>query len=535
MAFIEGAIEELGGDTGTETAPRLVSHVLDPIKIREFRLASFGADEEVIKNELVRLIGQLETAEESGAATGDAQLTAYYEAKDSFARRSELQREYAVLTIVLNVVEARNRVQCARYDGALRGTSVGMNLFYTDVLAKLWAGLDFGAQAPVMEVPGFRHLPGTTAKLDAIYEDEQRRLPGTRLWFGHKPSSLRHDGEGKLLFQPIATRVYAAGNNPLQPGQESEASEASLRVFTWWDRHFQEVADYEPAYHRQNQIMKWSIVTGILADEGLLSWLDGETVDTSQRFDLWYPTQADLKFRDNIHILPPAKWIGVKNTECMEISRILQIPRPPGRSGRLFWRRLPWFEACGDPGKPARVRHAAQSRRCHARCRGSGPVHLVRRRANRRVDTRRRFGPHRAVAEGRKRAALRWYRERAEPALSRRLAARRGRVVGRNDGERSARRGLARPPADRRDRDPRGRCRQRAARTGLGATHRATYRPPRRTFPPAGPGGLRHRHRAPTGVPALRWRSDHRIPRWSNAHLSAGSQQRPARTACVPD
>ncbi len=47
--------------------------------------------------------------------------------------------------------------QHARYDGPLAGTEVGMDLFYTDLLAKLWA-LDFEVSAPTKQIEDFQPL-----------------------------------------------------------------------------------------------------------------------------------------------------------------------------------------------------------------------------------------------------------------------------------------------------------------------------------------------------------------------------------------
>src|SRR5262249_1082562 len=53
------------------------------------------------------------------------------------------------LRTLLLFIEGRHQFQCARYDGPLRGTQVGMTLFYTDLLAKLWASVDYGHSAPI--------------------------------------------------------------------------------------------------------------------------------------------------------------------------------------------------------------------------------------------------------------------------------------------------------------------------------------------------------------------------------------------------
>ncbi|HVE83136.1 MAG TPA: hypothetical protein VND93_09835, partial [Myxococcales bacterium] len=81
-------------------------------------------------------------------------------------------------------VMARSQVQCARYDGPLKGTHVGMVLFYTDLMAKVWASVDYHHSAPVDDVDGFRSEPRISSAVEPIYWPEIERLSSTRLWFG---------------------------------------------------------------------------------------------------------------------------------------------------------------------------------------------------------------------------------------------------------------------------------------------------------------------------------------------------------------
>ena len=315
LTFINNVTEEAESSDDSLDAPRNLTYKVAEVPGINIALLLNLVDLDAVASELGIL------AEKIGDLNGsvvDEQFLAFYEAKDKFTQNGSGDANYSVLNSILELIEARNRMQCARYDGDLQGTAVGMNLFYTDVLAKLWAGLDFGGKSPVRDVLGFRHLPGVSSTLDPVYFEEGRNLPGTRLWFGHRPSAIRHK-EGELWFQPTVSRIYAAGNNPLNPGQETVASEASLRVFNWWDRYYQSVADHEPAFHRQNQIMKWSIVTGLLADGDHLPSLQDEPVDRSLRFDTWYAGNSDLRFNDNIYVLPEEEWLGSPKTECMEV------------------------------------------------------------------------------------------------------------------------------------------------------------------------------------------------------------------------
>jgi len=229
------------------------------------------------------------------------------------------------LLTILNQIESRRRAQCARYDGPLQGTRVGMNLFYTDLLAKLWESVDFYESAPLVQVAGFQSGPIVAPQIEPLYWEEMRRLPSTRLWFGSKPESFKGDpgAPAGLRFSHIATRVYAAGSNPLVPGEESPPAEDSRRTFGWWDQHFAAVAAYEQEYHLLNQIMKWSVLTGWLSEQDRFGFLRDVQVRRDLRFDSWLPAQESLQFRHPIPFLPEDAWLG--ETECLEILRSYTI------------------------------------------------------------------------------------------------------------------------------------------------------------------------------------------------------------------
>jgi hypothetical protein len=218
-------------------------------------------------------------------------------------------------------VSARNRFQCARYDGPMQGTRAGMVLFYTDLIAKMWGSTDYGHSAPADSVFGFLTNLNTLESLEPAFYQEMVRLPNTRLWFGPKPEGYATaESRNALNFSHIATRVYSAGSNPVDPGHETKASEPSGRQIGWWDHHYEAIADYEPMYHEQNQIMKWSVITGWLQQKSLLSDLtDSVPVARNNRFDQWYATQTDLRFRYPLRFLPTSRW--PKGRECIEIVR----------------------------------------------------------------------------------------------------------------------------------------------------------------------------------------------------------------------
>ncbi len=239
-------------------------------------------------------------------------------ALSSLIHDSKAGKELPLATL-LKYIRNRNGCQCARYDGPMQGTRVGMNLFYTDLLAKLWAAVDYYGKAPVAEVVGFRS--GPRVDVERAYWTEVWEKTSTRLWFGPKQESyavLRQGGE--INFAHIATRVFSKGSSETDPMKESSPAEDSRRVFHWWDHHYERVADYEQQYHTQNQIMKWSVITGWAAENHLLEYLDGHDIPVTRdlRFDRWYATNDSLRFRGDIRMLPESRWHG---TECMELLR----------------------------------------------------------------------------------------------------------------------------------------------------------------------------------------------------------------------
>ena len=205
-----------------------------------------------------------------------------------------------VAQVVANAVDReshRYRFQMARYDGDLKGTEVGMVLFYTDLLAKLWA-IDFLHNQPARAVEDFH--PMTDLQVSPVFEDEIRRLPSTRLWFGPEDKGFQVADEGAtLILARNATRIYAASSDPLAPGKEQAAAANSEAFLGWWNDHYPEVARFEPEYERLNQVMKWSLLISWLNERGrgdALGSLAGVDVDRSNWFPDWARKQPGLKF-----------------------------------------------------------------------------------------------------------------------------------------------------------------------------------------------------------------------------------------------
>ena len=211
--------------------------------------------------------------------------------------------------------------QHARYDGELRGTHVGMVLFYTDLLAKLWA-LDYLSSAPrPQQLEDF--VPMLRVVVSPVYTKGLEELSGTRLWFGPQDRGYQRVADGVLLARN-STRVYAASSDPLEPGKEAEPNAQSAAFLGWWNNHYEEVARFEPEYEQLNEVMKWSLLLGWLADSGQLdrlSFLRDVKVDHGNWFPTWASRQTNLRY---------SRWDGLRfyeqghlgvDTESMPILR----------------------------------------------------------------------------------------------------------------------------------------------------------------------------------------------------------------------
>ena len=221
--------------------------------------------------------------------------------------------------LTLSYIREEFGFQAARYDGTLQGTEVGMILFYTDLLAKLWLSDRFHT-TPSRQIDGF--VSQLDIQVSPLYKQDIAEHSSTRLWFGKhdKGFQVADDGE-TLLLDHIATRVYAAGSDPLQPGKESEANIVAATFLKWWDSHYEEIARYEPQYQRLNEVMRWSILIGWLNDKGkgdALDFLTPVKVYHEHRFPEWARKQPDLRFKNwgdscasNLKSMETEKYSGV--------------------------------------------------------------------------------------------------------------------------------------------------------------------------------------------------------------------------------
>ena len=223
----------------------------------------------------------------------------------------------------------RHTYQAARYDGKMKGTVPAMILFYTDLTAKLWA-LDINGLSPKNKIKGFVAL--SEIKVPKLYWDDFMKLSKTRLWFGVKQESFDVIGNS-VIFEPVATRVYAASSDPLYPGKESEPNYQSGEFLGWWDRHFNAVADFEPYYYKLNQLQKWSCIMMLLKAKhsSALGFLAQAEVSRELDFESWYKNTNDIKNKTELPFIERGKFHST--TECF---RILQSEGYP-LMGRMFF------------------------------------------------------------------------------------------------------------------------------------------------------------------------------------------------------
>ena len=190
----------------------------------------------------------------------------------------------------------------ATYYGRLEGTEVGMTLFYTDYIAKDWSS-GAGEGVPTDAVGGF--LPDSQAVVPWGHCPglEDPLSESGRLWFGQSDAGFTLDGDS-VLIGAQATRLFSRSG---EIGAEVEPSYGSGRGLRWWDQHYQAVADYEPQYHRLDQIMRWSGAIEWLATQSgaVLPQLGDDQIRSDLRFQDWYAANNDLRERSPIVFVQP--------------------------------------------------------------------------------------------------------------------------------------------------------------------------------------------------------------------------------------
>jgi hypothetical protein len=295
--------------------------------------ATCGWLRDVVNDKIQPLLAALEAASPKEWEEGFGLYYQFRQDLGSSGERLTREQSQAVHEVrtVLHFYEFETGAQCARYDET-GGTAVGMTLFYTDLLAKLWESVDYGHSAPLRAVPGF--LTSTRVDVSPAFAEELRRLPSTRIWFGPRTDGLSrkaHESTLDLAFIHRFSRVYAAGSDPAKPGKESTPNEPSRLSIGWWDRHFDDIADHEQQYHRQNQIMKWSAVIAAIHEAGNApTFLADVHVDRTAQFFPWLAAhRAQLRFQE-----PVPERRTPYNTECVALLESYPF-RTAGTTGNI--------------------------------------------------------------------------------------------------------------------------------------------------------------------------------------------------------
>ena len=232
------------------------------------------------------------------------ELDAYKDKIDKF----NIQKEQEIKYFIEKLKEKKARInhflktpisqgfQFARYDGNLQGTEVGMVLFYTDLLAKIWS-FDYANSTPEAYIKGFQ--PNTKITVSSIYNKEIKDLSSTRIWFEPNSKGFQIvDAPNSLIFSRNATKISARSSASAfgQPDQEVAPTAIDDIFINWWYSHYEEVARYEPQYEKLNEIMKWSLLISWLNESGQgnrLSFLG----KVNFKDDYWFPNwvQANKK------------------------------------------------------------------------------------------------------------------------------------------------------------------------------------------------------------------------------------------------
>lgn len=228
---------------------------------------------------------------------------------------SPLGQEDPLSAELIQQVLRRSAYQCARYDGPMTGTLPAMTMFYTDLVAKLWA-IDWQRCSPTGSVPGFVSIPEYRDSLAYCGRDEG--VPFTRIWFGARQEGFVRDSDSALRFSPVATRLFALGSAlGSEHSEEVEPAARMLRFIRWWDRNYSQVATWEPQYELLNQLVKWTLVRRMAeaSSSSLPAFLDEVPVDQGQRFDTWLAAQKDLRLKNPVPLIAKTG----ETTECLNL------------------------------------------------------------------------------------------------------------------------------------------------------------------------------------------------------------------------
>lgn len=193
--------------------------------------------------------------------------------------------------------------QLARYEGGLQGTEIGMTYFYTDIVAKAWP-MGKGTGIPTGKVPGFvSDIQAKTPWGHCGSGSEQGRL-----WFGLREEAVSIH-ENHIDFGSPVARLFSKVNDQLREDQETEPSYRFGRIMRWWDRNYIPMADYEPQYHRLDQLMRWGAALAWLInnEDLILPEFSLPTKQENLHFAEWMSSHSELKWKYDISFVTPAE------------------------------------------------------------------------------------------------------------------------------------------------------------------------------------------------------------------------------------
>ena len=270
-----------------------------------------------IDNKLVSYIKLVDKIEKQATPFFESrvqELNAAIKKYEAGTQSNNVEQELRANVVALKALETQTQkihrgktthgFQFARYDGALKGTEVGMTLFYTDLVAKLWT-LNYADSTPIQQIYDFLPVTQAATKISSIYKNELSKNLGSRLWFDPQEKGyqkLNNNGSETLLFAPTAAKVNAKSNDPLNPQQGEKIATPRIQAFlSWWDRHYDEISKYEPQYQKLNQVMKWSLAIAWLErpnEKDPLEFLSSVKVNQSNWFPTWAKShKQQLKFQ----------------------------------------------------------------------------------------------------------------------------------------------------------------------------------------------------------------------------------------------
>ncbi len=292
--------------------------------------------DERLADEIARLAGRIRRARgevAAGARDPDEVSRAVHDLERNLAGSGN------PASLLVRYALAREHVQCARYDGqALQGSRAGATFFYCDVLAKLWGTIEHPAHPPVESVVGFQ---SAVLGRNLAAGERGRADTSTRVWFGPRPdAAARLPAWRGVLFEPWFTRIFAASRDPTQRSEdgvpaEGVPAEPERRMVDWWNRNLARIADFEPQYHRQNELLKWSTTTAWLVRHRLLRDLAGVPHQPIGFGDWLRAAGPTLRGARGIEVLPRARWAGA--TECLDVLTSRVDSHQEGEGARSGW------------------------------------------------------------------------------------------------------------------------------------------------------------------------------------------------------